>query len=162
MAPPGASRAMKALNAISGTMSPASNPRMIWATPKITRPVPRSRYAGATGVGVSGSGGVAAVETTGMAVGGGGGAGSGVGSGSGGSAVSTKPPRRKGYLSRLVAIMNDEVHTPAAAPKYFRFRSVYNVVLLPSWFWNLLRRPMKLLDIALAIAVDGALCADWR
>ena len=106
--------------------------------------------------------GVTSADTTDIAVGGSAGAGTGVGPGSGGSAVSTKPPRRKGYLSRLVAIMNDEVHTPAAAPKYFRFRSVYNVVLLPSWFWNLLRRPMKLLDIALDIAVDGALCADWR
>jgi hypothetical protein len=49
---------------------------------------------------------------------------------------------------------------PRAPPKYFRFRSVYNVVLLPSRFWNLLRRPMKPLDIAVDIAVDGALRAD--
>jgi hypothetical protein len=37
---------MNALNAMSGTMSAANNPRMIWNTPKITSPVRRSVYAG--------------------------------------------------------------------------------------------------------------------
>ena len=41
--PPGARRDMNAPNATRGIISAVSNPRMIWNTQKITKPVPRSR-----------------------------------------------------------------------------------------------------------------------
>ena len=41
--PPGARRDMNAPNATRGIISAVSNPKMIWNTPKITKPVPRSR-----------------------------------------------------------------------------------------------------------------------
>src|SRR5271169_1831293 len=67
---------------------------MIWTTPKIIKPVPRSRYAGTFG-----SGGTATATAGEIGAAGAGGV-SDAGPGSGGRVGSTKSPRKNEYLSR--------------------------------------------------------------
>src|ERR1700722_6843997 len=55
--PAGVRRDINAPRTTKGIIRAASSPRMIWPTPKITSPVPRSRYVtGWSGVGAIGAG----------------------------------------------------------------------------------------------------------